>query len=86
MHRFVVREYLAQVLRPRKHFRGEERLRGSERMNEDAQAISETFQDLVGAVSGAPEPSLVPWTSAPFLNSTLPGEKGVVAWGSVTVP
>nr|XP_013000398.1 exocyst complex component 3-like protein 4 isoform X1 [Cavia porcellus]XP_013000399.1 exocyst complex component 3-like protein 4 isoform X1 [Cavia porcellus]XP_013000400.1 exocyst complex component 3-like protein 4 isoform X1 [Cavia porcellus] len=46
VHRFVVREYLAQVLRPRKHFRGEERLRGSERMNEDAQAISETFQDL----------------------------------------
>ncbi|KAM6171917.1 exocyst complex component 3-like protein 4 [Erethizon dorsatum] len=46
VHRFVVREYLAQVLRPRKRFRGEERVRGSQKMSEDAQAISETFQDL----------------------------------------
>ncbi|XP_021099596.1 exocyst complex component 3-like protein 4 isoform X2 [Heterocephalus glaber] len=45
-HRFVVREYLAQVLRPHKRFRGEERVRGSQKMSEDAQAISETFQDL----------------------------------------
>lgn len=46
MHRFVVREYLVQVLRPSVRFQGEERVRGSHRMDEDAQAISETFQDL----------------------------------------
>ncbi|XP_010605672.1 exocyst complex component 3-like protein 4 [Fukomys damarensis] len=45
-HRLVVREYLAQVLRPHKRFRGEDRVRGSQKMSEDAQAISETFQHL----------------------------------------
>ncbi|XP_005410824.1 PREDICTED: exocyst complex component 3-like protein 4 isoform X2 [Chinchilla lanigera] len=46
VHRFVVREYLAQVLRPSVRFRGEERVRGAQRMSEDAQAISEAFRDL----------------------------------------
>ncbi|XP_004645449.1 exocyst complex component 3-like protein 4 [Octodon degus] len=46
VHRFVVREYLVQVLRPNVRFQGEERVRGSQRMSEDAQTISETFQDL----------------------------------------
>ncbi|XP_074250447.1 exocyst complex component 3-like protein 4 isoform X2 [Saimiri boliviensis] len=53
VHRFVVREYLAQALRPRERFRGMERLRGSQKMSLDAQAIGDTFQGLVGAVSAA---------------------------------
>jgi hypothetical protein len=51
VHRYVVREYLAQVLRPRERFRGVERVNGSQKMSMDAQAISGTFQGLVGAAS-----------------------------------
>ncbi|KAI5767734.1 EXOC3L4 [Gulo gulo luscus] len=46
LHRYVVREYLAQVLRPRERFRGEERMRSSQKMGVDAQAIGDTFQGL----------------------------------------
>uniref|UniRef100_A0A2K6R166 Exocyst complex component 3-like protein 4 n=1 Tax=Rhinopithecus roxellana TaxID=61622 RepID=A0A2K6R166_RHIRO len=46
VHRFVVREYLAQALRPRKRFWAMERMRGSQKMSLDAQAISDTFQGL----------------------------------------
>ncbi|XP_006839604.1 PREDICTED: exocyst complex component 3-like protein 4 [Chrysochloris asiatica] len=45
-HRYVIREYLVQVLRPRERFRGAERVTGSQKMNLDAQAISDTFQGL----------------------------------------
>uniref|UniRef100_A0A673V497 Exocyst complex component 3-like protein 4 n=1 Tax=Suricata suricatta TaxID=37032 RepID=A0A673V497_SURSU len=45
-HRYVVREYLAQVLRPRERFRGVERMTGSQKMGLDAQAIGDTFQGL----------------------------------------
>lgn len=51
VHRFVVREYLGQVLRPHERFSGQDRLKGSNKMNLDAQAISNTFQGLVGAAS-----------------------------------
>lgn len=50
-HRYVVREYLAQALRPRERFRGAERLTGSQKMGLDAQAIGDTFR---GLVSGSP--------------------------------
>ncbi|XP_058147232.1 exocyst complex component 3-like protein 4 isoform X2 [Dasypus novemcinctus] len=46
VHRYVVREYLAQVLRPRERFRGEERMAGSQKMSLEAQAIFDTFQGL----------------------------------------
>uniref|UniRef100_G1MIP7 Exocyst complex component 3-like protein 4 n=1 Tax=Ailuropoda melanoleuca TaxID=9646 RepID=G1MIP7_AILME len=46
VHRYVVREYLAQVLRPRERFRGDERMTGSQKMGVDAQAIGDTFQGL----------------------------------------
>ncbi|XP_065374602.1 exocyst complex component 3-like protein 4 isoform X1 [Macaca fascicularis] len=46
VHRFVVREYLAQALKPRKRFWAMERMRGSQKMSLDAQAISDTFQGL----------------------------------------
>ncbi|KAF7466718.1 Hypothetical predicted protein [Marmota monax] len=46
VHRYIVREYLAQALRPRERFRGVERVNGSQKMNLDAQAISDTFQGL----------------------------------------
>ncbi|XP_022361182.1 exocyst complex component 3-like protein 4 isoform X2 [Enhydra lutris kenyoni] len=46
LHRYVVREYLAQVLRPRERFRGEERMRSAQKMGVDAQAIGDTFQGL----------------------------------------
>uniref|UniRef100_A0A8C0QXW9 Exocyst complex component 3-like protein 4 n=1 Tax=Canis lupus dingo TaxID=286419 RepID=A0A8C0QXW9_CANLU len=46
VHRYVVREYLAQVLRPRERFRGEERMTSSQKMGLDAQAIGDTFQGL----------------------------------------
>ncbi|KAJ8780242.1 hypothetical protein J1605_011845 [Eschrichtius robustus] len=46
VHRYVVREYLAQVLRPRERFRGVERVSGSQKMGLDAQAIGNTFQGL----------------------------------------
>ncbi|XP_058423747.1 exocyst complex component 3-like protein 4 [Diceros bicornis minor] len=45
-HRYVVREYLVQALRPRERFRGVERLTGSQKMSLDAQAIGDTFQGL----------------------------------------
>lgn len=45
-HRYVVREYLAQVLKPRERLRGAERLTGAQKMGQDAQAIGSTFQDL----------------------------------------
>ncbi|XP_060037060.1 exocyst complex component 3-like protein 4 [Erinaceus europaeus] len=45
-HRYVVREYLAQVLKPRERFRGTDRLTGSQKMGQDAQAIGSTFQSL----------------------------------------
>uniref|UniRef100_A0A671DZX1 Exocyst complex component 3-like protein 4 n=1 Tax=Rhinolophus ferrumequinum TaxID=59479 RepID=A0A671DZX1_RHIFE len=46
VHRYVVREYLAQALRPRERFQGDERMAGSQKMGLDAQAISNTFQGL----------------------------------------
>ncbi|XP_062944391.1 exocyst complex component 3-like protein 4 [Cynocephalus volans] len=46
VHRFVVREYLAQVLRPRERLRGDERVSGAQKMSLDAQAIGDTFQSL----------------------------------------
>ncbi|XP_030739154.1 exocyst complex component 3-like protein 4 [Globicephala melas] len=46
VHRYVVREYLVQALRPRERFRGVERVSGSQKMSLDAQAIGNTFQDL----------------------------------------
>ncbi|XP_074182986.1 exocyst complex component 3-like protein 4 isoform X3 [Rhinolophus sinicus] len=46
VHRYVVREYLAQALRPRERFQGDERMAGSQKMSLDAQAISNTFQGL----------------------------------------
>lgn len=47
VHRFVVREYLGQVLRPHERFSGLDRVNGSHKMSLDAQAISSTFQGLV---------------------------------------
>uniref|UniRef100_A0A8C3W9S8 Exocyst complex component 3 like 4 n=1 Tax=Catagonus wagneri TaxID=51154 RepID=A0A8C3W9S8_9CETA len=46
VHRCVVREYLAHVLGRRERFRGAERVTGSQKMNQDAQAIGDTFQGL----------------------------------------
>ncbi|KAM7156348.1 exocyst complex component 3-like protein 4 isoform 2-T4 [Molossus nigricans] len=46
VHRYVVREYLVQALRPRERFRGMERTTASQRMGLDAQTISDTFQGL----------------------------------------
>ncbi|XP_047395085.1 exocyst complex component 3-like protein 4 isoform X2 [Sciurus carolinensis] len=46
VHRYIVREYLAQALRPRERFRGMERVNGAHKMNVEAQAISDTFQGL----------------------------------------
>ncbi|XP_055969731.1 exocyst complex component 3-like protein 4 [Sorex fumeus] len=45
-HRFVVRDYLAQALRPRERFRGADRVTGSQKMSLDADAINSTFEDL----------------------------------------
>ncbi|XP_054423728.1 exocyst complex component 3-like protein 4 [Pteronotus mesoamericanus] len=45
-HRYVVREYMAQALRPRERFRGIERRISSQKMGLDAQAIGNTFQGL----------------------------------------
>lgn len=47
----MVREYLGQVLRPHERFSGLDRVNGSHKMSLDAQAISSTFQGLVGATS-----------------------------------
>uniref|UniRef100_G1TIT9 Exocyst complex component 3 like 4 n=1 Tax=Oryctolagus cuniculus TaxID=9986 RepID=G1TIT9_RABIT len=44
VHRYVVREYLVQVLRPQERFRGTDRVNGSQKMSLDAQAISNTFR------------------------------------------
>lgn len=75
MHRYVVREYLAQALRPRERFRGAERAAGSQKMGLDAQAISDTFQGLVRAlcarlqgVVGVPL-ALGPFSQGPILIS-----------------
>ncbi|XP_007455671.1 PREDICTED: exocyst complex component 3-like protein 4 [Lipotes vexillifer] len=46
VHRYIIREYLAQALRPRERFRGVERVSGSQKMGLDAQAIGNTFQGL----------------------------------------
>ncbi|XP_070448997.1 exocyst complex component 3-like protein 4 isoform X2 [Equus przewalskii] len=46
VHRYVIREYLAQVLRPRDRFRGIERMTASQKMGLEAQAIGDTFQGL----------------------------------------
>ncbi|XP_040092345.1 exocyst complex component 3-like protein 4 [Oryx dammah] len=46
VHRYVVREYLAQVLRPRERLRGVDRRSGSQKMGLEAQAIGSTFQGL----------------------------------------
>ncbi|KAI4535141.1 hypothetical protein MG293_014367 [Ovis ammon polii] len=48
VHRYVVREYLAQALRPRERLRGVDRQSGSQKMGLEAQAISSTFQGLRG--------------------------------------
>lgn len=62
-HRYVVREYLAQVLRPRERFRGVDRVTGSQKMGLDAQAIGNTFQGLVGALTDCPQCSPPPRAS-----------------------
>ena len=54
MHRYVVREYLAQALRPRERLRGVDRRSGSQKMGLEAQAIGNTFQGLVGASPDCP--------------------------------
>ena len=54
VHRYVVREYLAQALRPRERLRGVDRRSGSQKMVLEAQAISSTFQCLVGASPDCP--------------------------------
>lgn len=54
VHRYVVREYLAQALRPRERLRGVDRRSGSQKMGLEAQAISSTFQGLVGASPDCP--------------------------------
>ncbi|XP_069415764.1 exocyst complex component 3-like protein 4 isoform X7 [Ovis canadensis] len=46
VHRYVVREYLAQALRPRERLRGVDRRNGSQKMVLEAQAIGNTFQCL----------------------------------------
>ncbi|KAK2492411.1 hypothetical protein MC885_010930 [Smutsia gigantea] len=45
-HRYVVREYLAQVLKRPEQFQCVDRMAGSQKMNLDAQAIYDTFQGL----------------------------------------
>lgn len=69
VHRYVVREYLAQALRPPERFRGAERLTGSQKMGLDAQAISDTFQGLVRAPAGLPSR---PLPSSPLRSPPLP--------------
>ena len=59
----MVREYLAQVLRPRERFRGVDRVTGSQKMGLDAQAIGNTFQGLVGALTDCPQCSPPPRAS-----------------------
>lgn len=87
MHRYVVREYLAQALRPCERFQGDERMAGSQKMSLDAQAISNTFQGLVGALCarllgvGFPV-ALGPFTdSSPYYFSWAPARGE--GWGQV---
>lgn len=54
MHRYVVREYLEQALRPRERLRGADRRSSSQNMGLEAQAIGSTFQGLVGASPNCP--------------------------------
>ena len=54
VHRYVVREYLAQALRPRERLRGVDRRSGSQKMGLEAQAMGSTFQGLVGASPNCP--------------------------------
>ena len=54
VHRYVVREYLAQALRPRERLRGVDRRSGSQKMGLEAQAMGSTFQGLVGASPDCP--------------------------------
>lgn len=74
MHRYVVREYLAQVLSPRERLRGEERMTGSQKMGLDGQAISDTFQGLVGASTDGPKclPPLGPLACGPSTGTPIP--------------
>lgn len=60
MHRYVVREYLVQVLSPQKRLQGVDRKACSQKMSLEAQAIDGTFQHLVPAAVG---PSLTVLTS-----------------------
>lgn len=69
VHRFVVREYLGQVLRPHERFSGLDRVNGSHKMSLDAQAISNTFQGLVGATSEC-QAGLSLWPIRHFLFSS----------------
>ncbi|XP_016021507.2 exocyst complex component 3-like protein 4 isoform X2 [Rousettus aegyptiacus] len=46
VHRYVVREYLAQVLSPQKRLQGVDRKACSQKMSLEAQAIDATFQHL----------------------------------------
>ncbi|XDB62536.1 hypothetical protein AB1E18_015879 [Capra hircus] len=46
VHRYVVRQYLAQALRPRERLRGVDRRSGSQKMGLEAQAMGSTFQGL----------------------------------------
>ncbi|XP_076979768.1 exocyst complex component 3-like protein 4 [Tamandua tetradactyla] len=46
LHRYVVREYLAQALRPCERFRGSKRVTASQRMSLDAKTIDDTFRGL----------------------------------------
>ena len=54
VHRYVVRQYLAQALRPRERLRGVDRRSGSQKMGLEAQAMGSTFQGLVGASPNCP--------------------------------
>ena len=54
MHRYVVREYLEQALRPRERLQGANRRSGSQKMGLEAQAIGSTFQGSVGASPDCP--------------------------------
>lgn len=72
MHRFVVREYLAQALKPRKRFWAMERMRGSQKMSLDAQAISDTFQGLVGVTSDCPSVLASVWGGVAVTRAIAP--------------
>ncbi|XP_060244197.1 exocyst complex component 3-like protein 4 isoform X1 [Meriones unguiculatus] len=63
LHRFVVRSYLGQVLRPHERFSGLDRVNASHKMNLDAQAISSTFQ---GLAAGDRFQSALAWSGLGF--------------------